>query len=1109
MNATSLEERYTVILQRISISLPNPAAKLLVTFQFRGYTFECKSNHRAMKEVLFNEKIDLGLEMKEKANALTTNRNIQIENSKDSNKHNKNAIFLEVFLAYSKSKNKSIGYCEIDLEKNKSSSILPLEFILNKSYEYKTKVYLSIQLCIPEQNESPNFKKNFNPEISEENHFDSIEPTTKAKKNFGRSLTPNPMTSSKRESYIFILVSLILKVNNIILLISFINKFLFFIDSNHQVMAIGLAYLSDIFHHKTPSKGLSKSLLDIQTDDLPYWNEGRTEKKHNNNEKTPKNQSSSQNSRSEISKPNEENNIKMDEKILTDYLELNYSQDLDEKSKSFEIHDNENRKKALQRNKQTKKPLKSERKEIKNTPSSENNSSDKFEPSEADNKVTYCDTILNKKQKNILESEKKSANDQKAIIFERFLNDPKVILTRCESNNNEDLEIHSNSDKRNDLFYEEGGNKELKLSEKDEKDPIVSNRKNQIKQSYDISDLQAGKLQFNKDNIDLKTEEALQRKSEDHELLLGKLVQSRITNISDDYKKEESFKIRREDLKQEEQDHKNLDSEEIIHFTSIHSNEIDFNEYDDGHKIISRQFSKEEEKNLDILPKNIYDSDILFSSGFNQKDEKINEYFVSENLYHSPEILTNRKEKMKRAINVSDLDPVFYSPILNAAENNLTSSSNNNNLCKLLTNLDNQNEKKIIQNDRSNAIEIEEHHIQIERIPFPKEKITKATYQDKFEKEIKDQSEQILPSSFFAKEKIVNCVEEIKVGSFNDSPEYQTLIHKNNETIKKTEQNLRDSSQNEILKIGGSETLPPKEKIKLISMNTSRDITSNSNVSSDDKNSISSSDKQLSSTECIDTRKFSAEFAFNNENMDFLSKEIEKLKQLISLTDNQNDELKLKMLESEKEKYLLEKEVLNLQQMLIEKNKTLTQKEAILSKLINDYELTDHILKSKYQEKEKLFNQKIEKSERKSSAFSYKRQLMAELAEKTNLSRALLSRKTDDLEATNKQIEVQNSQYKELQKLYKTKIEQLEHLAQETDKLLELPEKIRIEEERDHMKRELISKDEKILELEKKKEEMETSVCYSKNVTAKIIDAAFECMDDKLMEEFEGYVFQN
>ena len=200
MSATSFEGLYTVILQRISISLPNPAAKLLVTIQFRGYTFEYKSSHRAMKEVLFNEKIDLGLEMKQKANAIATNKNFQIENSKTSNK---NLIFLEVFLAYSKNKNKSIGYCEIDLEKNKNSSILPLEFLLNKSYEYKTKVYLSIQLCIPDQNESPNFNKNFKPEISEENHSIIIEPTTKTKKNLGRSLTPNPVTSSKRESYIF------------------------------------------------------------------------------------------------------------------------------------------------------------------------------------------------------------------------------------------------------------------------------------------------------------------------------------------------------------------------------------------------------------------------------------------------------------------------------------------------------------------------------------------------------------------------------------------------------------------------------------------------------------------------------------------------------------------------------------------------------------------------------------------------------------------------------------------------------------------------------------------------------------------------------------------
>lgn len=197
MSAISFEGLFTVILQRISLSLPNPAAKLLVTFQFRGYTFEYKSRHRAMKEVLINEKIDLGFEMKQKANEIATNKNYQLENSKEKNK---NLIFLEVFLAYSKSKNKSIGYCEIDLEKNKSSSILPLEFILNKSYEYKTKVYLSIQLCIPEQNESPNFNKNFNPEVFEENLSDILEPTTKPKKLLGRSLTPNPVTSSKRES---------------------------------------------------------------------------------------------------------------------------------------------------------------------------------------------------------------------------------------------------------------------------------------------------------------------------------------------------------------------------------------------------------------------------------------------------------------------------------------------------------------------------------------------------------------------------------------------------------------------------------------------------------------------------------------------------------------------------------------------------------------------------------------------------------------------------------------------------------------------------------------------------------------------------------------------
>ena len=202
MSATSFEGSYTVILQRISINLPNPAAKLLVTIQFRGYTFEYKSNHRAMKEVLFNEKIDLGLEMKQRENAIATNKNYQIENSKE---NKKNLIFLEVFLAYSKNKNKSIGYCEIDLEKNKNSSILPLEFILSKSYEYKTKVYLSIQLCIPDQNESPNFNKNFKTEILEENSPIIIEPSTKIKKNAGRSLTPNPVTSSKRESYIFLL----------------------------------------------------------------------------------------------------------------------------------------------------------------------------------------------------------------------------------------------------------------------------------------------------------------------------------------------------------------------------------------------------------------------------------------------------------------------------------------------------------------------------------------------------------------------------------------------------------------------------------------------------------------------------------------------------------------------------------------------------------------------------------------------------------------------------------------------------------------------------------------------------------------------------------------
>lgn len=888
-------------------------------------------------------------------------------------------------------------------------------------------------------------------------------------------------------------------------------------------MAIGLAYLSDMFHHKTPSKGLSKSLLDIQTEDSPYWIGGKSVRKQNNEKKGAKKDSSS-NSRPEIENKNK-NDLKIEEK---NYLELNSSLELDDKSKSFEIHNNENRKITLKPNKHAKQPLKSGRTEIKNNATSENNSSDKLDLSETsgneppkqiennlkfeDNKETYYDEMLNEKKKNVFENQKNSASQNKKFIYEKIFgkNDPEIVLTRNESNQNEDLDILSNVNEVNEIINEEEKNQKFNLSEKDKKDPFFFDKKDELNQYYEIGE----QYQINKENIEGKTEAAFQRKSEDQDLILGKLVQSRITNVSDDLKKEELSKTRKEALKLEDHYHKKLDSEEIIHFTSIHSNEIDFNEYEDSHKIISRQFSKEEEKNLDSLPKKIYDSDILFSSDFTQKDEKLNEYFVSENLYHSAEIITNRKEKMKRALNVSDLDPVFCSPILNSGENNLTSLSNNNNLSKLLTNFDNHQGKEInelkIKNNQSNTLEIDEDHIKIERIPFQKEEIKKSQYQQKFETETKNQSEQAYISNLDATKKGSDYLEEIKIGDLKDySPQYETILYQSNTAERKTSKNIKDSSQNETLKIEVSQTRPKKEIIKLISVNTSPDITSNSKVSSDEKNSIFSSDKQLSSTECMDTRKFSAEFAFNNENMDLIAKEIEKLKQMISLTDNENDDLKFRMLETEKEKYMLEKEVFNLQQMLTEKNKTLSQKEAILSKLINNYELTDSILKSKYQEKEWLFNQKSEKNERKSSVFSYKRQLMSELAEKTNFSRALLSKKNEALEETNKIIEIQSSKYKELQKLYKYKIEQLEMVAQETDKLLELPEKIRIEEERDQMKRELISKEEKILELEKTKLEMEVTVCNSKMVAAKIIDTVFECKDDKLMEEFEGFVFEN
>ena len=114
-------------------------------------------------------------------------------------------------------------------------------------------------------------------------------------------------------------------------------------------------------------------------------------------------------------------NPEMYDYMVNSYNNWTICQDFDEKSKSFEIHNNENQEKTLQTNKQSKKPLKSERIAIKNNSSSENNNSDKLNLSETNNKETYCDVVLNEKEKNILENEKNSANGKKNIYSYKII----------------------------------------------------------------------------------------------------------------------------------------------------------------------------------------------------------------------------------------------------------------------------------------------------------------------------------------------------------------------------------------------------------------------------------------------------------------------------------------------------------------------------------------------------------------------------------------------------------------------------------------------------------------------------------------------------------------